>query len=694
MAATRRLTRAVRCVSVAAVGVAAALGSPRAPRATVTEAPPFQATDYHDGHARPRALAFNGDDGLLYVALSTADAVAVVDPRAPAPRVVATLPLCRFPGAVAALPGGGALVACRFDPGLRRVFRAADGGWRVATVAAGDVSGARGLALAPGAAVAGAVAYVASPARGGVDVVSLAGAGVVQSVATGLSPRALRVVPPGLVPHETRPLLLVSSFVERRVTVLPIGADGRLGPALQTIATEAPVLDVMVAPARGARPALWLLTHEDRPLSRAHLSVEGLDSGVLALPVRAAGAPADGPPFEDPGPGRRAFTNLSARAPEPVIELGAVARDARTGALALVGAGTDDLLVVPPGAPDPRGVAVAVGGAPAAVVALPAVGAAARFVTADRLSDTLTFVDADLRTGRARVGATLVVGAPARASRADLGELLFYSRALTPRNVADGPLSLYTCAACHDDGHVDGRRHPSKRNRFYSMTKTCRGLGTTAPYLSVGEPATIDAFADNIVATHAQGAEGGPADYDRYPVTLRVRGAGGAAADVVLSPDDVRAALAAYMARIPPEPSPFVAPTRTALTRDERRGLEIFRARCAGCHELVGDTALGNAVPARDLERRLLAGQVALTSARLYDVGTPVLGKTGNNPPSLRGVWDAAPYFSDGSARTLDDVLARTDPSADKVHAPANAARAPAFDANDRAALLAFLRAL
>ncbi len=31
------------------------------------------------------------------------------------------------------------------------------------------------------------------------------------------------------------------------------------------------------------------------------------------------------------------------------------------------------------------------------------------------------------------------------------------------------------------------------------MTKSCRGLGTTAPYLSLGEPATIEGFADNIV---------------------------------------------------------------------------------------------------------------------------------------------------------------------------------------------------
>jgi cytochrome c peroxidase len=355
--------------------------------------------------------------------------------------------------------------------------------------------------------------------------------------------------------------------------------------------------------------------------------------------------------------------------------------------VALVGAGTDNLLVAASGLPAAR--AVGVGGAPAAVAALPG----GRWVTADRLSDTLTFVDAASGSAAPHVVATLDLGARARQTAAELGELMFYSRALTPRNVADGPLSLYTCAACHDDGHVDGRRHPSKRNRFLSMTKSCRGLGVTAPYLSLGEPTTIEAFADNIVATHAQGADRAPDDYDRYPVTLRVRD-GGAWKERVLPPEEVRAALAAYMAAIPVEPSPFVTAGQRSLTALQRRGLAVFREGCAGCHQLIGDTARGDAVARAALERRLLAGGVALSSPRLYDVGTPVLGKTGNNPPSLRGVWEAAPYFSDGSARTLEAVVARTDPDAEKVHAPANAERPPAFDAEARAALLAFLRAL
>jgi DNA-binding beta-propeller fold protein YncE/mono/diheme cytochrome c family protein len=657
---------------VETIVVAVVLGGTRAP-STAAAPPDVDTASYCDGHTRPRALVFNADDGLLYVALSTSDEVAVVDPAVAPPRVLARKKICRFPDAIAATRGGGAVVACRFDPDLRRVRRAGGAELRVTALAAGSASGARGLAVAPG----GEVAYVASPAVGGVRVVSLAEpGGVVQTVATGLSPRALRIVPAGTLPGQDAALLLVSNFIEHTVTVHAVGAAGRLGDARQTIRTEAPVLDMVVA---GSPAALLLFTHEDRAIDRARLSVEGLDSGVLVLRARG-GAPGQGQPFDDPGPGKRAFINLGERA-APVIELAAaVSADAST--VAVVGAGSDNLLIATGG--DLKGASVvAVGANPSALAALPG----GRLVTADRLSDSLSFVSGE------KVTATVDVGAPERTTLADRGELLFYSRALVPNNVADGPLSLYTCAACHDDGHVDGRRHPAKRNRFASMTKTCRGLGTTAPYLSLGEPATIEGFADNIVTTHAQGAERGAEGFDKYPVTVRVR-AGRGWESVTLSPEELRAALVAYMVRIPPEPSPYVAPGRRAFDRQERAGLALFRDRCAGCHQLVGDSTRGDRVPARDLERRLLAGEVALTDARLHAVGTPILGDGGNNPPSLRGVWEAAPYFSDGSARTLEDVLRRTDPDAAAVHSPSNAARPPAFTAAEAAALLAFLRAL
>ncbi len=623
-----------------------------------------------DGHARPRGLAFNPGDGLLYVALSTADRVAVVTPGH-RPAVVATVATCRFPDALAALPAGGVLVGCRHDRGLRRVWRPDGRRFQSDTLAPDLLAGTRGLALSPN----GELAYAASPPLGGVAVVSLREGRVVQVLATGLSPRALRLVAPGTWPNRPRPLLIVGNFIDHAVTVHPVGDDGRLRPAVETIRTAAPVLDLAVV--GGIRPGLWLLTHEDRAVSREHGPVEGLDSGLIRLE-----APAVGDPVRDPGAGRRPFWNTGDRS-DPVVELAAAAVGG-DGSVALTGAGSDNLLLLSAGGTPADERIVAVGANPSAVAALPD----GRFVTADRLSDTLSFVSA-----RGRLEATLPVGQPDRASPSELGELLFYSRALVPHNTAAGPLSLYTCAACHDDGDRDGRLHPAKKNRFFSTTLTCRGLRTTAPFLRLGNQATLDVFADNIVSTHAQGAERDPEHFADYPVTVRVHeGAGWRPR--TLSPAELRAALAAYMARIPSEPSPFVAPGQRGLDPAARRGLALFRDDCAGCHRLVGDSARGDRVPDAVLEQRLLAGQVALTAPGRYDVGTPVLGEGGNNPPSLRGVWDAAPYFSDGSARTLDQVLRRTDPDADAVHAPGNAARPPAFSTDDQAALLAFLRSL
>jgi len=250
-----------------------------------------------------------------------------------------------------------------------------------------------------------------------------------------------------------------------------------------------------------------------------------------------------------------------------------------------------------------------------------------------------------------------------------------------PNNVADGPLSVYACSACHDEGGIDGRRHPAKRNRFRSMTKTCRGLRDTAPYLSLGEIDTLEDFADNLLSTHAQGDT-------VYDVHLQER-VHGASVDRLLRPVEVRRAMAAYLARIPLERSPFG--DGRALSADARAGLRVFLDECARCHHATEHP--GDSQRPDDLERAILDGRLVFTSLGRYDVGTPLLGEGGNNPPSLRGVWDAAPYFSDGSAPTLEAVVKRTDPSAERVHDAKNATR-PRFDARTLQQLVAFLRAL
>ena len=604
--------------------------------------------DYADGFGRPLALAVEPKSGSLLVALSTADSVVALDPITH--KVQARVSVCAYPQSLAATPAG-VVVSCRFSTELGLIEQ--DGkGLRYRPLLALPQTGRRGIAASDD----GRTLYVASPPGRGVEVVRPE-RGVVQQLATGISPRRVVLARDPRSPSQR--LLLVDNYVSHTVTVHRVLPSGLVGELTQTIVTEAPVQDLAVIPGRG----LCLLTHEDRPLDRADGPVHWLDSVVLLLP------PGSSTPFADAGPGRRRSLNLTERAGLAQLDAIALAPDGR---IAIVGSATDNVLLLQATDELDRGRVLAVGAHPSAALFLPD----GQLVTADHLSDSVSFVDAATH----EVDTIALDTAPRREPWA-LGELLFYSRALVPNNRADGPLSIYACSACHDEGHIDGRLHPAKRNRFRSMTKTCRGLAHTAPYLSLGKLDSLADFADNIVATHAQGD-------DHYATSLRVL-RGGEWTSITLGPDELRRAMAAYLARIPLERSPF-SDGRT-LSADARRGMSLFLDECTRCHLATEDSH--DARRPQDLERAILDGRLVFTSKARFDVGTPVLGEGGNNPPSLRGAWDAAPYLSDGSAETLELLLERTDPTADRVHAATNA-KQPHFGVRERAWLAAFLRSL
>ncbi|MDB4968654.1 MAG: Surface antigen [Myxococcales bacterium] len=111
-------------------------------------------------------------------------------------------------------------------------------------------------------------------------------------------------------------------------------------------------------------------------------------------------------------------------------------------------------------------------------------------------------------------------------------------------------------------------------------------------------------------------------------------------------------------------------PNRSAdgtLTAEQQHGRDLFLTNCKSCHsgEYLTDSATGN--PTLDL-----AGPIVL-----HDVGTCVqagdfvdqpapdelVGKMHTacdfDTPSLRGIFATAPYFHDGSAATLRDVVDR-----------------------------------
>jgi cytochrome c peroxidase len=134
----------------------------------------------------------------------------------------------------------------------------------------------------------------------------------------------------------------------------------------------------------------------------------------------------------------------------------------------------------------------------------------------------------------------------------------------------------------------------------------------------------------------------------------------------------------------------FLTGDTSALGAEERRGLQLFsgRARCARCHAgpLLSDEAFHNTGVAWQDGRVLDAGRAAVTG-KDADRGA---FKT----PTLREVARTAPYMHDGSLARLGDVIefyhrgGRPNPHLDPEIRPLR------LTAADKAALLAFLRAL
>ena len=94
--------------------------------------------------------------------------------------------------------------------------------------------------------------------------------------------------------------------------------------------------------------------------------------------------------------------------------------------------------------------------------------------------------------------------------------------------------------------------------------------------------------------------------------------------------------LSAYLKTLSPAPSLHLARKEMPSNEVLAEARTIFEtAGCQNCH----------------------AGS-ALTSRDTYDVGVhDEQGETLFNPPSLRGVSQRSPYFHDGRAETLADVL-------------------------------------
>ena len=217
-----------------------------------------------------------------------------------------------------------------------------------------------------------------------------------------------------------------------------------------------------------------------------------------------------------------------------------------------------------------------------------------------------------------------------------LGKQLFHD-ARDPRLSRDNYLS---CASCHDEGGHDGRVWDfSNFGEGLRNTINLRGrAGAQGRQHWSGNFDEIQDFEGQIRAmaggtglmSDAQFQTGTRAD----PLGDRKEG---------LSPD--LDALAAYVGSLKTfDASPY-RNTDGSLTAEAVAGRSVFAAQCASCHAGTGFT---------DSPTDILRNVGTLKTSSNTRLGAKL---NGIDTPTLRDVWDTAPYFHDGSAPTLEAAI-------------------------------------
>jgi mono/diheme cytochrome c family protein len=217
---------------------------------------------------------------------------------------------------------------------------------------------------------------------------------------------------------------------------------------------------------------------------------------------------------------------------------------------------------------------------------------------ADTFGDAILVVDVAAK----KLDGQIALGPQPDLTASDRGERLFYDARLSH----DG---WFSCHSCHSDGHTTGLLNDNLTDGSFDTPKrilSLLGVGDTGPWAWNGSMPTLNSQIEKSIQSTMQGAK---------PSLKQVRD------------------LAAFLKTLPPPP-PFGGQDVAAV----QRGKLVFASQsCDTCH-----------VPP------------TYTSPKTFDVGLrDEAGNAAFNPPSLRGVAQGGPYFHDGRAATLEDVLGR-----------------------------------
>ncbi len=635
----------------------AAPSSTEAPSAAPSHPPPRPAPVRQGSVV---SLAPGGD--VLYVADEDASVLHVVPLPLAADRPARAVALPGRPAQVLALDGE-ILVTIR-DPGLLLVLRP--------DAAAGLVEAARVElpADAWGIAVTGdeKTAIVSSAWTHRVSGVDLAARKVRFSVDVAREPRGIAVLAGGSRAYVSH---LIGSALTR---IDGLGGDE---PAVTRVAFPAAPLRALRGSEEASLGYALLLSADERRLyaARHALDAETLEQGRWAgaptVDVLLTGndAPLAPPQLADAG------TSIKSLDPEmemplralPVTEAfapRALAWRPREGALLLLGEGNPVLFEIEPHALEPssvqrRSYPLAGCGAPSGVAVSADDRAAYVFC---RSTDQLAVVTFATPGGGPDAGDDVSVtplgAGPADAQVAE-GRRLFYS-------ATDSVLTdAMSCASCHPDGrddghtwHVDNGPGLPTRTFWANMGTELRQTPMLAGRVAAAGPYGWRAESKTLVDRIWRGF-----DLHRRGVWVYPTEGDDAPGPVLPPPPQARALAAFVRAGLVPPPRPA-----GELSDVQKRGKALFESAAVGC------TKCHTGAEHTDRARNPLGDDSSWES-----------DNEGYRTPSLLYVGGTPPYFHDGRAATLEDLVENNGDRMGKTQQ---------LDPADRAALIAYLRTL
>lgn len=583
-------------------------------------------------------LALSPDGRTLWVVNPDADSVTAVDTRTL--HAGAPVPVGKAPWSVAVTATGTVVVADR-GTGALTLLR---GGSR-RDIPVGPEPG--GVAVSP----SGRTAYVTLASAGEVAVVDLASGTVQRRVKVGAYPWAVAVVPGGQ-PGDRYATVVVSHRLAR---LRPGGVEGTNDGKEGWLTTFGAKSGEIVLPSyafgypnaleglAAAGSTVWVAHVLDSPeLPRTFNTSVSAALSTVSLSTMAA------------IPGRKLELNdPSFSTPVNFPRAVAVTADGARAYLAL--AGSDEVMGIDLATPThPR------------LLGFWATGRNPRGIVLDR-SGTRAYVMDYLSR------AVSVLDLTDTAAHREIARIPVAPETLTPTmlrgkelfNLAKDPrmshLGWLSCASCHYDGGADG-----------TTWMTPDGPRQTRPLwdLAGTEPLHASATRDEVQ------------DFE-HDIRQLLGGTGlilGSVHPDLGAPNGGRSAdLDALATFVDHGFAPPVAPAGDAAAIARGRGLFVASG-CAACHggphwtssHLPGP--VGTLAPGGGLEVTSV-----LRTVGTFDPGLDVLGADGFDPPTLLGLFATPPYLHDGSAPTLEAVLANA------THAGTT------FDAKQRSDLAAFL---